>query len=505
LITCTATVDPDFVIAPVPPRLFGSFVEHMGRCVYEGIFEPGDANSDDAGLRQDVLALTRELGVSVVRYPGGNFVSGYDWEDGVGPVADRPVRLDLAWRSIEPNTFGLDEFMGWIGRTKAEPMLAVNLGTRGVADAVRLLEYTNFDSGTEYSDLRIAHGRRQPYGVKLWCLGNEMDGPWQIGHKSAEEYGRLAAETAKAMRLVDPSIELVACGSSHQGMPTFGDWEVAVLEHAYEYVDYLSLHAYYRKAGDDRVGYLASADAMDEFIDGVVATCDHVAAKQHRRRRIMLSFDEWNVERRPYFPDEHQDDGWQRAPRIAEDEYTAEDAVVVGNLLISLLRHSDRVTVACQAQLVNVIAPIRAESGVPAWRQSIFHPFALTAQYARGDVLRVELRSDTTVESASRGDVQPVDAVVTRDPDSGSLSVFAVNRSADDSAVLHLRLTEDGGYRVARHVVIGGDRLDDTNTAAARDRVVPTASTGHQLADGVLRLELPAASWTLAGLERVSG
>ncbi len=284
-------------------------------------------------------------------------------------------------------------------------------------------------------------------------------------------------------------------------MPTFGTWEVAVLDHAYEHIDYLSLHAYYKKAGDDRVGYLASADSMDEFITGVVASCDHVAAKRRTRHQIKLSFDEWNVERRPYFPEQdHQ--GWERAPRIAEDEYTAEDAVVVGNLLISLLRHSDRVAVACQAQLVNVIAPIRAEAGIPAWRQSIFHPFALTARHARGDVLRVEVRSDTTVESPSRGDVRPVDAAATTEPETGAMTIFAVNRADTDEAVLELTLADAARFEVVEHVVIGGDGLDATNNAAAPDAVAPTASTAHDLAGRCLRIQLPKASWTMLRLER---
>jgi alpha-N-arabinofuranosidase len=501
LITCSATLDPAFVVAPVPPRIFGSFIEHMGRCVYEGIFEPGHAEADANGLRADVLALTRELGVSVIRYPGGNFVSGYNWEDGVGPLAERPVRLDLAWRAIEPNTFGLNEFMEWLALAGAEPMMAVNLGTRGVAEAVNLLEYTNFPGGTHYSDLRIAHGRRDPYNVKLWCLGNEMDGPWQIGHKSADEYGRLAAETAKAMRMVDPSIQLVACGSSTQDMPTFGTWEVAVLEHAYEHIDYLSMHAYYKKQGDDAVGYLASADSMDSFIDGVVATCDHVAAKQRTSRKIKLSFDEWNVERRPFIP-ERDHDGWTRAPRVAEDEYTVEDAVVVGNLLISLLRHSDRVDVACQAQLVNVIAPIRAESDGPAWRQTIFHPFALTARHAQGDVLRVELCNSTPVDSPSRGDVQPVDMVATRNPLDGSLAIFAANRGDQETATLQVTIADSGAYRVIEHVVMGGEDRDNTNTQAAPTRVAPRANVAHDITDHELTVTLPPASWTMVRAAR---
>lgn len=500
MITCTATLDPAFIIAPVPPRLFGSFVEHMGRCVYEGIFEPGSSNADADGLRLDVLQLTRELGVSVVRYPGGNFVSGYNWEDGVGPVDARPVRLDLAWRTIEPNTFGLNEFMRWIGHTQAKPMLAVNLGTRGVAEAVSLLEYTNFPQGTKYSDLRISHGQRDPYAIKLWCLGNEMDGQWQIGHKIADEYGRLAAETAKAMRLVDPSIELVVCGSSHERMPTFGTWEVAVLEHAYEHVDYLSLHAYYRNTGDDRISYLASADSMDDFIAGVVATCDHVAAKKRTSRKLMLSFDEWNVEHRPYIPQQHQT-GWTRAPRIAEDDYTPEDAVVVGNLLISLLRHSDRVAIACHAQLVNVIAPIRTEAGRNAWRQTIFYPFALTARHARGDVLRVETRCDTTINDPTRGDIRPIDMVATRDAENGATTIFAVNRSVTDEALLDLTIVARDPYRIIEHLLIVSEHdRDDAPHRPTTGRAAPTPSNAHEMTDLGLRFTLPPASWTMVRL-----
>src|SRR4051794_8101743 len=267
----------------------------MGRCVYGGIFEPDHPEADGNGLRLDVIRLVRELGVNVVRYPGGNFVSGYNWEDGVGPVDERPARLDLAWRSLEPNTFGLDEFMGWVAQAGVEPMMAVNLGTRGVADAVNLLEYTNYPSGTYYSDLRVAHGRAEPYGVKLWCLGNEMDGPWQIGHKSADEYGRLAQETAKAMRFVDPSLELVVCGSSGSKMPTFGAWEQTVLSHAFDEVDHVSMHAYYEESEHDLASFLACAVDMDHFIESVVSTIDAVAAARKSRKQINISFDEWNV------------------------------------------------------------------------------------------------------------------------------------------------------------------------------------------------------------------
>jgi alpha-N-arabinofuranosidase len=377
-------------------------------------------------------------------------------------------------------------------------MLAINLGTRGVTEAVELLEYTNHPGGTYHSDLRIAHGRREPFGVKLWCLGNEMDGPWQIGQKTADEYGRLAAETAKAMKLVDPSIELVACGSSNDHMPTFGSWETTVLEHAYDHVDYLSLHAYFEQHGDDRLGFLASAQAMDDFIDGVVATCDAVAARKRSRRKLKLSFDEWNIWYESRFAGPAQLD-WQQAPRLIEDEYTVADAVVVGNLLMSLLRHSDRIAVACLAQLVNVIAPIRTEPGTSAWRQTIFFPFALTARHARGDVLRVEPRS-RMLQSVSRGDVPAVDVAATRDPDDGAITVFAVNRSETEPAVLDLTITGVGDYVAVEHVVLGGDDLHLTNNQRTPERVAPRISTAHRVADHGATAEIPPVSWTMLRL-----
>jgi alpha-N-arabinofuranosidase len=493
--TCTATIDPAFTIAPVPPRLFGSFVEHMGRCVYGGIFEPGHPEADIEGIRLDVLKLTRELGVTTVRYPGGNFVSGYRWEDGVGPRENRPVRLDLAWRSIEPNTFGLNEFVAWAHQADVEPMLAVNLGTRGIQDACNLLEYANFPDGTKYSDLRIAHGIREPHNIKLWCLGNEMDGPWQIGQKTGIEYGRLAAETGKAMRRIDPTIELVACGSSNERMPTFGSWEADVLDEAYDVVDYVSLHAYFEQHGEDRVGFLASAQTMDRFIDGVIATCDHIAAKKRSRRKLQLSFDEWNLWYESRFAGQQNLD-WAHGPRLIEDEYTVEDAVVLGNLLMSLLRHSDRVTSACLAQLVNVIAPIRSEPDTGAWRQTIFYPFALTARHARGEVLRVEPTSPV-LHSATQGDVFSIDVAATRDPETGTMTILAVNRDEQDSADLRLRLVDGRDHEVAEHIVLGGEDLMATNSKETPNRVAPRSSLRHRRDDEHLCIELPPVSWSM--------
>ena len=282
--TARLTIDPYFTVGAVNPRLFGSFVEHLGRCVYDGLYEPGHPTADSEGFRGDVIELVKELGVSTIRYPGGNFVSGFRWEDSVGPREERPRRLDLAWHSTETNEVGLHEFSSWLEKVGSELMLAVNLGTRGTLEALDLLEYANIASGTALSDRRIANGRTDAFGIGMWCLGNEMDGPWQLGHRSADDYGKLASQTAKAMRQLDPSVELVVCGSSGAAMPTFGEWERVVLTHTYDDVDYISCHAYYEEKNGDMGSFLASAVDMDRFIDSVVATADHVKAVKRQRQ-----------------------------------------------------------------------------------------------------------------------------------------------------------------------------------------------------------------------------
>ncbi|GKQ39131.1 alpha-N-arabinofuranosidase [Streptomyces sp. A012304] len=492
------TLDSAFGIGAVDPRLYGSFVEHLGRCVYTGIYEPGHPTADADGLRQDVLELVRELGVTTVRYPGGNFVSGYRWEDSVGPREERPARLDLAWKTTETNEFGLGEFMDFCAKTGMEPMMAVNLGTRGVEDALRLLEYCNHPGGTELSDRRVAHGAKEPYGVKMWCLGNEMDGTWQIGHKTAEEYGRLAAETARAMKMIEPDLELVACGSSGSGIETFAAWEATVLEAAYDNVEYVSLHAYYEEIDGDRDSFLASAVDMEHFIESVVATCDHVRARLKATKRINLSFDEWNVwyQKRP---NPHAVEDWQQAPRLLEDVYTVTDAVVFGSMLIALLRHADRVTAASLAQLVNVIAPIMTEPGGAAWRQTTFFPFAQASTYGRGRVLRVDVDSPT-YPTARFGDVPLLHATAVIDDETGDITVFAVNRGQTDALPLNIDLRGVDAHTLAEHLVLADSDPEAVNTAERPDRVLPRPATGTTVTDGVLHAELEPLSWNMIRL-----
>ncbi len=495
-------VDPDFRIGEVAPRLYGSFIEHIGRAVYGGIYEPEHPTADDLGFRGDVLELVRELRVPIVRYPGGNFVSGYDWEDGVGPKEERPRRLDLAWRTVETNRVGTDEFAAWARRAGADVMMAVNLGTRGVDAARNLVEYCNHPSGSRYSDLRRAHGVERPHGFKVWCLGNEMDGPWQIGQKTAEEYGRLASEAAKAMKWVDPSIELVACGSSNSSMPTFTEWERTVLEHTYDHVEYVSLHTYYRNPEDDLATFLARSLDMDEFIKAVISTCDFVRAKKRSKKTINLAFDEWNVWYHSLAADRELQP-WSVAPPQGEDVYTFEDALVVGCMLITLLKHADRIKIACLAQLVNVIAPIMTQTGGPAWRQTIFWPFLHASAYGRGTALNLAVESPR-YDNYEFGEVPLLETVATLNDEDGSLTLFAVNRDQELPLSLEGDLRSFVGYEVVEHLVLEHENPKATNTAEHPNSVAPHRGGDAAVLSGELTALLPKLSWNVIRLSRPS-
>ena len=491
----TLHLDKEFAVGEVDRRLFGSFVEHLGRAVYGGIFEPGHPAADAEGRRGDVLELIKELGVSVVRYPGGNFVSSFRWEDSIGPQEGRPRRLDLAWRSVEPNLFGLDEFMAWSKLAGVEPMMALNLGTRGIEAASDLVEYCNHPGGSYWSDLRKRNGARAPHDIRLWCLGNELDGPWQVGQKTPEEYGRLAYETAKALKLFDPGLELVAVGSSFETMPTFPQWEATVLEHCYDKVDYLSMHRYYNNRDDDLATFLGSSLGMDRFIQDVVSTCDYVGAKKRSKKKINISFDEWNV----WFHSLESDKGiepWTVGPPLLEDVYTFEDALVIGTLVNTLLRHADRVKIACLAQLVNVIAPIMTRNGGPAWRQTIFWPFYHASTYGRGTSMQVKVEVPC-YDNPTYGDVPWLDVSAVRSEESDRLTVFVVNRSGSESVELEARFAGWEGFRLVGHTVLHHDDAKAVNDEANPGRVAPIelpVKGEGTLQTGIL---LPPLSWNV--------
>ena len=493
------TINRDFTVGEIDNRVYGSFIEHLGRAVYNGIYEPTHPTADDMGFRKDVIEMVSQLNVPIVRYPGGNFVSGYNWEDGIGPKEKRPRRAELAWHVIETNEVGIGEFQEWAKRANTEVMQAVNLGTRGVDAARNLLEYCNFPKGTYYSDLRRSHGYEEPFDIKVWCLGNEMDGSWQICSKTAEEYGRLACETAKVMKGLDPSIELVACGSSSLFMPTFGDWETTVLEHTYEHVDYISLHNYYGNPENDTKSYLASSIDMDNFIKSVVAICDSVKATKGSDKTINLSFDEWNV----WFHSKEADEKlkpWQIAPHQLEDIYNFEDALVVGCLLIALLKNCDRVKMACLAQLVNVIAPIMTENGGDVWAQTIFYPFMHASNYGRGIAL-TPVVSTKTYDTERLKNVPYVETIAVVNDEKRELTVFAVNRSLEENIDLEIVLDDFDKSKLIEHIVLENDDMKAINTVENPNNVVPHRNGVTKITANLATATLNKHSWNVIRFE----
>ncbi|WP_373231096.1 alpha-N-arabinofuranosidase [Cohnella sp.] len=484
-------VSKDFTIGRTNERLFGSFVEHMGSVVYNGIYEPGHATADEDGFRHDVLELVKALNLSVIRYPGGNFSSGYNWEDGIGPKELRIPKTDIAWRAIEPNTFGLNEFMKWIGLVGADPIMTVNLGTRGIEEARDIIEYCNFSGGTYWSDLRKSHGIKTPHHIKTWCLGNELDGEWQVARKTADNYGLLACETAKAMKWIDPTIELVAVGSSTRQMPTFPEWDKTVLTHTYDHVEYLSLHNYIGKREADTPTYLAMPMDMEKQIQEVIATCDYVKSKKRSNKTMQLSFDEWNVWREPdieYTP-------WQIGSPYDWVKFHMEDALVFGSAMLTILKHADRITIACQSLLVNTIPLILTEKGGKAWRNPTYYPFEHVSRYGRGEVLRT-LVDSPKYDTSSYSDVPIVDSVAVYNEEKEELTVFAINRS-DEPIVLEMDIRDFNQYTIKEHIVLKHESLHAVNTADQPLEVHPGQCQDTMLSDGRATSRLDKYSWNV--------
>ncbi len=497
----TIVIDSSYQVAKISERLFGSFIEHLGRAVYDGIYEPNHPLANDRGFRTDVIELVKALKVPIIRYPGGNFVSNFFWEDSVGPLEGRKTRLDLAWRTLEPNKVGLDEFYHWTQAVNADMMMAVNLGTRGVKDALNLLEYCNLNTDSYYANMRRSHGIEEPYHIKLWCLGNEMDGEWQIGKKTMEEYGRLSHETAKAMKMMDPSIELVSCGSSFKEMPTFPEWEAHTLMHNYDDVDYISLHQYYGNLNEDSSDYLAQSDDMDAFIKTVIATCDYVKAKKRSNKTMYLSFDEWNVwfHSKKQEQDITQNYPWQLAPHLLEEYYTFEDALMVGLMIITLMNHADRVKIACLAQLVNVLAPVMTEKEGKAWRQTIYFPFMQASQYGKGILLHT-LNQSPCHQTLNHGRVTDIESTTVYNEETSEVTLFIVNRNIEENIEFEADIRRFKTCRLIEHQVLSHPDLKARNSSVA-ESVVPESVHYTKIEEGYLKTHLIGASWHMIRLK----
>lgn len=489
----------EYTISEIDDRVYGAFLEHLGRAIYEGIYEPEHPTADANGMRGDVIELVKRLNVPFVRYPGGNFVSAYNWEDGIGPRDQRPVRLDLAWHTSESNAVGIHEFADWCATVGTGMMLAVNLGSRGVDEARNFLEYCNHPGGSYWSDLRIKNGRKDPWNVKLWCLGNEMDGPWQVGHKDAHEYGKLAANTARAMRMFDKSLELVACGSSNSDMVTYPDWERIVLEHTFEHIDHISLHMYFRNYEKNTANYLALSEKLDRYIDTIAATIRYVQSKKKSRHKVFISFDEWNVwyhsnQQDRAIRDGHQ--GWPHAPALLEDIYNFEDVLMVGLALNTFIRRSDVVKIACIAQLVNVIAPIMTERGGPAWAQTIYYPYYYASIHGRGTALQLQVKSPG-YESVHADHTPYLDIAGVHNEATGIVTFFLINRHSVETIRTEVALQGFTQGTILEHKVMTHSNLEAVNTATSQQEVAPRDGKGAALTEGTLTIELPPYSYQM--------
>jgi len=488
-------VDPAQKIASLDRKVFGSFIEHLGRSIYGGVYEPGSKLADSNGFRRDVLEEVKKLGVPVIRYPGGNFVSGYNWLDGVGPKDKRPVVLDKAWNTIEPNQFGTNEFMQWCRAVGSEPLMGLNLGTGTAEMAAALVEYCNLDQGTKWSDLRRQHGIEKPHNVKYWCLGNEMDGSWQIGHMPAREYGLKARDSANQMRMVDPSVQLIACGSSGPGMATYLEWDREMLEECYDQVDGISLHCYYRNdnqetgAAGDTAKFLTFNLDMENQISEVAGVCDYVRARKRSRKRLWLSFDEWNV----WYRARGGNGGRRQAPHLLEEVYNLEDALLVGGFLNSLMRCAERVRVACLAQLVNVIAPITTNAD-GLFLQTIYYPYSWALRCARGDVLRLAVEC-AKYDVRGAGPVSYIDASATMDKD-GTVSLFLLNRDLEKPRDVEVVWRDAPPQRVLFSQVLTGTDLKASNSFENPKKVAPQPFDAPRIGPRAL-LQLPARSYTV--------
>ncbi len=471
-------IDKERKIDQIDPLIYGNFVEHLGHCTYEGIYDPASPLADASGFRKDVARAAKELGVTILRWPGGNFVSGYHWEDGIGPREKRPVRIDLAWGARETNQVGTDEFLRYCSDISVEPYLCVNLGTGTLDEARNWVEYCNIEKGTFYSDLRRKNGSEEPYRVKFWGLGNEMDGEWQMGHKNAEDYGKYALEAAKLMKWIDPSIKLIVSGSSNYG----GDWihwNRTVLTYLRDHTDYISLHRYVGNHENNFYKFMTSTNSTEESIKIVESQIKEVLTKTGRKSPIYIAFDEYNV--------------WYRSwiDQNLEEVYNLEDALVVAQFLNIFVRQAQVVKMANMAQLVNVIAPIRTKND-GMFYQTIFYPLALFANNCRGTALNTFVDCGTFNTEQYKN--QPfLDVSSSYDQDKSQLIINIVNRNLSESVKTDI-ISQTGTFSgKARIFVVTGKDVKDFNDF--QNQKIKTESSEMTVSGGQFTVSLPAHSF----------
>ncbi len=484
--TTKLTMHTQFQVARVDPRIFGGFLEHMGRAVYQGVYEPESPHADEDGFRQDVLSTLRRLQMPVMRYPGGNFASGYHWMDGLGPKSGRPIVRELAWQSTETNQFGTEEYIRLCRKLNWSPMITVNMGTGTPEEARNWVEYCNAPVGTHYANLRSENGSSVPHAVKLWCLGNEMDGLWQLGHVPAEHYAIRAWQAAQMMKSVDPSLELVVCGSSGNEMKTYLDWDRQVLEYMGEMADYISLHRYVGNRSGNTADFLAVTNSIDKQIEEIDTVCRFVQGKSRSQSRTYLCFDEWNV----WYKNMEMDGEGKFAPHLIEEIYNLEDALVVAGFLNSFIRHADVVKIANIAQIVNVIAPLQTR-GDELLVQTIFYPFEMYARRREGTSLQVATHGPE-YDSQSYGTAYMVDSSAILSDD--KLHVFATNRSLNEVARVEVDLADGQIVALENGELLTGPAPEAANSWEQPKTISPQAFATPEFVNGQAVFELPPLS-----------
>jgi alpha-N-arabinofuranosidase len=455
-------LDLDRTVGTVDRRIFGGFIEHLGRCIYGGVFEPGSPLANEQGFRRDVLEALRPLGVPVLRWPGGNFASGYHWTDGIGPPAERPRRMELAWHAEESNRFGTDEFLAYCRTLGTEPYICLNMGTGTLDEAQAWVEYCNGTGDTYWANRRRANGHPDPYRVRYWGLGNELYGSWQIGALTAEAYVTRAREWAKVLRWTDPEIELVSCGQNG-----WSEWDRIVIDGLVAQVDFHSIHIY--TGSDDYWADVLAPHQAERALRTCQALIDRARYLQRVDHPVQVAYDEWNVWFR------------ERAGGL-EERYTLADALAVATYLNVFVRHCRTVRMANLAQLVNVIAPVvTGPDGL--FLQTIYHPLRLYAAHTLPVALDPLVDCDTVTHDDPPspdpwphrvGDLGPfkvLDVAATRDHDARRLTLAVVNRAPE--ATVHATVT------------LGGAIVDGQVTTMRVDAASPDARNDFDRPDAV--------------------
>ncbi|MFM2125502.1 MAG: hypothetical protein RL328_1953 [Acidobacteriota bacterium] len=476
-------IDTERVIGDIDPKIYGNFAEHLGRCIDGGIFEEGSPLSDASGFRRDVLKAAKDLNVTQLRWPGGNFSSNYHWRDGIGPRDQRPPRLEMAWGTVETNRFGTHEFLDYCGQLGAEPYICANLGTGTWTEAQEWVEYCNSAEDTAVTRERRKNGRAQPWKVTYWGLGNEMDGGWQMGHRDVVEYSKFALEAAKLMKWTDPNIKLIAAGSSNYGAGSdWIGWNRTVLDHLKNHADYLALHMYVQNRENDYADFVASSVQLQQYIkvaEGVI----NAALNGVRNRKIYIAWDEWNVWYRA------RDN--QKGRRILEEHYNLEDALVIATFLNTFVNNAHILKLANMAQLVNVIAPIfTSEQGL--YLQTIYYPLQMFAKNSRGQAL--ELFVDSPRYNSRRFNGVPY-LDVSAAYDNGSLVLNVVNRHRTDSIETEFEAQDKSFVGTVEAIEVNGPDIKSENDFN-QNRVTPATRTATAQQKR-LRYSFPPHSYTM--------